>query len=140
MNAEQKALLKEVVEWVEWQDTLEPGERAWVQDDWVTLRPETNHCGTAYCVAGYIGAKYAPEAFARDSVGYVNGESMHVSQFAEQMLGTSPAVMVDTPISDSRAENYFDGYHNKYVYDLFEASNTAEDIRALAEIMAGEPL
>lgn len=137
-----KQLLKDAVEWVEWQDTLEPGQRAWVQDDWVTLREEEENatCGTAYCVAGWIGVTQLPGQFLDSDYGDYQGELIHVADFAETMLGGSSKASVDHELAlEGDNAGFPDGY-GRYSYDLFHADNTAKDIRTIAEAMAGEKL
>jgi hypothetical protein len=71
------------------------------------------HCGTAYCVAGYIAAHVDPRYVSND---VVNG--VHSSLVAIEALG----------ITHEQAK------------DLFHGSNTAEKVRRIAERIAGEPL
>lgn len=137
MNDEQKAILKDAVEWVEWQDTLEPGTRMWDQGNWVTLREDQPTCGTAYCVAGYIGQRLNPD-FALGSEAVIKGTLTHVSDFAEMTLGlTSTEIYLDRKI-DGGTGGYVDS--GEWIYDLFDGDNNAKDIRAIAEELAGGPL
>lgn len=130
------SLLRKAVEWVEEQDKLPEIDREWVQGGWVTgpwnmaynlvyeavplrrhefaelankLEP---HCGTAYCVAGYIGQMHDARYAKADNVGGVP-----VAEYAEKLLG-------------------IEGLD----HDLFEGTNTAADIRRIAEKLAGEKL
>lgn len=138
MNDEQKAILKDAVEWVEWQDTLEPGARMWDQGNWITPREEEPTCGTAYCVAGYIGQKLNP-AFALHSETVIDGDLTHVSNFVEKALGIDASGVY----LDKRIEGGTGGFIDQiggYVYDLFDGDNNAKDIRAIAEELAGGPL
>lgn len=117
-------LLRKAVEWVEAQAEVDISERQWMQGVWATPEEQRveylNHepgCGTAYCVAGYIG-QLLNEDYANHDWAIVDGESMHVSDFAEKQLGLTE----------------FQGSC------LFSATNSPERIRALAEEYAGGPL
>ena len=126
-------LLRKAVEWVEAEAERPFGESEWDQKSWVKayhegselFNPKTNcyeevsTCGTAYCVAGYVGQLLEPAY--RDSTWVWNkdkGGDIHVSNFAQEQLGITPE----------------EGFR------LFHADNTAEDIRRIAESIAGEPL
>lgn len=120
-------LLRKGVEWVEAQAALDWSEgREWYQGLWVTprnqvpqLQDDPEACGTAYCLAGYVGQLVDPRF---KTSGWVEDETtsddVHVSQFAQEALG----------ITDYQAMM------------LFSASNSAERIRQVAEKIAGEPL
>ena len=117
-------LLRKAVEWVEAQAELEVTERQWMQGAWTVPEEhrvqQMNHapgCGTAYCVAGYIG-QLLNEDYAQYDWATLDGEPMHVSDFAEKQLGLS----------------------GRQAYTLFEAGNSPERIRALAEEYAGGSL
>ena len=135
-------LLRKGLEWVEWQDTLPLIDCEWNQGDFV-ISPEVKaftliageryrgdhrlttaecevltsrvapHCGTAYCFAGYVGQLEDGRYARTDEV-----DGIHVGQFAQEQLG----------LTEDQAEA------------LFSADNTAEDIRAICEDIAGEPL
>jgi len=136
-------LLRKAVEWVEHQATLPEIDREWDQGFYVLhplgrarimlaeqegraqrlthrdleqvdhIYEVAAHCGTAFCVAGYVG-QLADDRYVRsDSVGGV-----HVSDFAKELLG----------ISYSDSERLFDG------------NNTAADVRRIAEEIAGQRL
>lgn len=145
MNTKQKAILKETVEWVEWQDTLEPGARAWDQGDWIILREEESACGTSYCAAGFIGQRLEP-GFKTQSVAVINGRTMHVAEYAELALGVHVAGSAHIPLTEGQIadpEAWLDEEEENdhpFDYDLFDADNTAADIRRIAEYLAGEPL
>lgn len=118
-------LLRKAVEWVEQQDALPKEKREWLQEYYVVVEDlrifDLHHkvgCGTAYCVAGYIGAM-VDERYQEGQWG--GGDSTaneHVSTVAERALG----------LSDIQSSLLFNG------------SNTAARIRALAEEFAGEAL
>lgn len=117
-------LLRKAVEWVEAQAELEISERQWMQGVWVTPEEHriqhmehTPGCGTAYCVAGYIG-QLLNEDYAHYDWATIDGEPTHVSDFAEKQLG-------------------LDGFQASV---LFSATNSPERIRALAEEYAGGSL
>lgn len=126
-------LLRKALEWVEYQASLPLIDREWRQEGFITL-PENiaammlkftpvyegtkleqvaNHCGTAYCVAGYVGQLLEP-AYALDE--FHGGQ--HVGEFAKQELG----------LTNGQADALFDG------------CNSAQTIRALCEQFAGEAL
>lgn len=132
-------LLRKAVEWVEEQDKLPMIDCRWLQGEYV-VSPERvarlmvrstvggrlrasewewaakqllPHCGTGYCVAGYIGQLLEPRYRNTDIVAGV-----HVGEFAQKQLG----------ITDDQAEALFDG------------SNKAETVRLIAQEIAGEPL
>jgi hypothetical protein len=71
------------------------------------------HCGSAYCFAGYVGQLEDARYARTDEV-----DGIHVGQFAQEQLG----------ITEDQAEA------------LFQADNTAYDIRVICEDIAGEPL
>jgi hypothetical protein len=115
-------LLRKAVEWVEAEDAKDPADSAWYQGSWVTSDP-LRSCGTAYCVAGYVGTLVDSrfENSAKNGGWLVDPawvNDLHVSRVAQDALG----------LTDHQAEM------------LFDANNTAEDIRFFAEEIAGEPL
>lgn len=103
-------LLRKAVEWVEEQDKLDADDCMWSQELW---RWSKGDCGTTFCVAGYVAQLVEPRYADRD---YVN--DVHISTRGQRALG----------LSDEDAAH------------LFCADNTAEDVRAIAEHIAGEPL
>jgi hypothetical protein len=128
-------LLRKLVEWVEWQDSLPDIDNQWNQGDYV-LDEETRavvllagcsianatdrqvqtvakHCGSAYCAAGYVG-QLLDERYAFSDM--VNG--LHVADFARHQLGIT--------VNQSA--------------QLFSAGNSPALIRLLCERFAGEPL
>lgn len=122
-------LLRKAVEWVE-AEALKPiSEREWYQASW--RRPETvevwdevsekyvAHCGTAYCVAGYVGQLVNPEYQKSDWLKNEGGTPvMHVSTAAKEALG----------LTTDQADR------------LFDAGNDVKDVRRIAEEIAGERL
>jgi hypothetical protein len=119
-------LLRKAVEWVEEQVELD-GWGQWDQANWVM--PESERidlydrepgCGTAYCVAGYVGQlvnpAYAGDAWGGADVGAPGAR--HVSDVAREALGL-------TPMQSNT---------------LFESANGVDRIRALAEDFAGGAL
>ena len=133
MNDVNIPLLRKAVEWAEAEAVKPEIDRTWIQGTWITrswtaaydmleevsniedhqLKAVAEHCGTAYCVAGYIG-QLLDERYA--IVSEVDG--VHVSEFVEQALGLDEC--------DAEA--------------LFAGGNSIEDIRILAERFAGERL
>lgn len=133
-------LLRKAVEWVETQAKLPTIDREWEQSTYISSPSKTAlsliwdkleypfdnpfeqwsyvdilepHCGTTYCVAGYISqlcdSRYK-DRFCVDEVS--------MPDFAAEQLGL-------TPLEASR---------------LFHATNTASDVRTIAEEITGEPL
>lgn len=124
-------LLRKAVEWAEAEAAKPPGQCLWLQAEWMTfpedhksehswsagLREEnglTAECGTTHCIAGWIGATMG-DGFDRN---WVNAEGVAVEEFAAEALGLSRC--------DAMA--------------LFRGTNTIEDVRRIAESLAGEPL
>lgn len=147
-------LLRKTVEWVEEQAALHWRHREWRQSDWVSPPPGADTdgtcsnatcrccepqrralraratgpaCGTAYCLAGYIG--------------HLDG-----------VLATIPVIARDGTVVEVETDRTTDGEHvSRYAarrlgltgeteHPLFNASNTAQEIRRIAEKIAGEPL
>lgn len=104
-----KELLEEAVAWAEAEASK--GEMSqWDQGMWVT---DGAPCGTAYCIAGHIGAMLAPEKYLT-SDGF---QGFHVSQFAEEALGLN--------LRQASA--------------LFDAANSLDDVKLVAKmILDGE--
>jgi hypothetical protein len=135
-------LLRKYVEWVEEQAQLPELHREWHQGWWIVDVEERNRyreatnssrgqfrdpnvCGTAYCVAGKVvtDAGYKPVysfTFGTGNIGEVaDGEETYgISELASELLGVT----------------YEDGNR------LFASHNTAQDIRKVAEEIAGERL
>jgi hypothetical protein len=128
-------LLRKSVEWVESQAALPEIDREWDQaryicqpdmrarvlidqrsmstDYYQLLSALQNHCGTTYCVAGYIG-QLEDERYCHHDM--VNG--IHVAEFAQKQLG----------LTEGQSQW------------LFSGENTAADVRRIAESIAGEAL
>lgn len=130
-------LLRKAVEWVEEQAALPAIDCHWHQAAYVqspharafgllksvgfpaetrtveNLTKVAKHCGTAYCVAGYIGQLLDDRYVTCEQV-----DGVHVGDFAARQLG----------LDQFRADELFDG------------SNTAADVRRIAEKFAGEVL
>ncbi len=132
--------LRKAVEWVESQDALPEIDSEWAQGNylsppgfravalvhsampWLVATPHQGqliieriapYCGTAYCVANWVAAQVEPEYRHAEVV-----DEVHCSEFAKRVLG----------LTDHQAAM------------LFNAGNTAADIRTYAEAFAGEPL
>lgn len=143
-------LLRKAVEWVEHEAAKPEIDREWYQGTYVATPrqharalawwavaddaelPEVDemaarlepHCGTAYCVAGYV-AQLVDERFAGKSYIFAPDDpdadddgDLHCSALAARELGLSM----------------------DQAYDLFYAGNTAADVRRHAEGFAGEAL
>lgn len=133
---EAKAYLRKGVEWVEEQAKLPRRRRTWRQESWRTpedLRLAWGHaqgCGTAFCLAGYLGQLLEPRFADTEYVRFPDSGTypdVHVSAFVDHVLGL--------PRSEGRA--LIDGT-SRHV--LWQGENTAADIRRIAEELAGGPL
>lgn len=122
-------LLRKAVEWVEAEEARPYREREWNQATWYLERSDTAQaegwCGTACCVAGWVGLNSPDVAMERDEEGeltnrvtYHGGHSVHVADYARMQLG----------LTDAEAD------------ELFAGANAAADIRRIAEEIAGEAL
>lgn len=132
-------LLRKAVEWVE-QEAAKPAiDREWFQGAWVSTPEDLAHeladglarsvdvyavsealephCGTAFCLAGYVGQMLDARYAAVDTV-----DGVHVSDFAAVALGVD-----HEPGEGERIP-------------LFHSENTAADVRRIAESIAGERL
>lgn len=125
-------LLRKAVEWAEAEnakglDAVGRPLGEWYQGDWHTNKSwwveysthdTTNTCGTAYCIAGYVGQLLEP-AFQKSDYLHENTEDeIHVSKFAQEALGLT----------------------NDQASSLFAGGNDIERIRELAEKFSGEKL
>lgn len=127
--------LRKVVEWVE-AEAKRTEDREWYQATWLVpgkeaatdFSQQVDFCDTACCVAGKVALLegWTPETY-HDNISegsrftsnvLKGGEKRHVGHVASDALG----------LTDSEADR------------LFMASNTVEDIRAIAEEIAGERL
>lgn len=129
MNEDFIPLLRKGVEWVEEQDKLDPRIREWMQSEWTITREsrveEHRHpaeCGTGRCLAGYLGYQLDQNAFKQDWMHPETGE--FVDTYVQRVM-------------DIEASGYDEdgAYH-----DLWAGENTAEDIRRIAEKIAGQRL
>jgi hypothetical protein len=128
------ALLRKGVEWVEEQNTLPWADRVWNQNYWMIDAEEAepapketdakqgevkNFCGTCYCFAGNVAAwdgyRVYSEGMAKNPR---TGESVDPESYAIERLGIT----------------------NPQAWALFDEENTAEDIRRIAEEIAGQRL
>jgi hypothetical protein len=82
------------------------------------------HCGTAFCVAGYVGQMHDERYATREVV-----DGKHVSVFAAEQLG------IDT-------STHVNGLSERHPmsHPLFAGSNSATMVRHYAEELAGGPL
>lgn len=125
--------LRKIVEWVE-TEAKRTEDREWYQATWmspgneaqVDFSGQIHFCDTACCVAGKVALLegWRPQTYNGDNSSGFTGnvikgdETMHTSAVAQNALG----------LTQDQAD------------DLFEATNDAEDIRAIAEKIAGERL
>lgn len=126
-------LLRKGVEWVEEQASLSDSQSQWIQNSWVT--PESDRveqydaasgCGSAYCFAGWVAAQRYPE-LADQATAFVNGQRLWSEDVAANELG------LPNPY-EARA------FWKDGMPSLFHPRNTSEDIRRIAEELAGEKL
>jgi hypothetical protein len=120
-------LLRKAVEWAEAEAAKPEREREWDQGYWVTLPVmraaelglDEAQCGTVYCIAGWT-CHAAGEDFKRDSDTLLSrtAEDVHISDRAAELLG------IDRLAASA----------------LFNGGNTIEDVRRIAEEIAGERL
>lgn len=120
-------LLRKAVEWVEAEAIKPPDQSEWYQAAWrisdgygIEVGNQlVSHCGTAYCVAGYVGQLVNPEYQKSDWLKNEGGTPvMHVSTAAKEALG----------LTTDQADR------------LFDAGNDVKDVRRIAEEIAGERL
>lgn len=149
-------LLRKYVEWVEDQDALEEHLREWSQWSWAIkveawldedqyeqriqeiLEPDT--CGTAYCLAGKVVADAGYKFI------WQSGEAAGCYDPKDYPNEDFPPSFNDPKVSTVRdMATALLGLDSSQTYrrqdqDLFEGDNTAEDIRRIAELHAGERL
>ena len=116
-------LLRKCVEWAEAEAMkLDQRESQWEQGAWVRMAEDIGrNCGTCYCIAGYV--TLMGEGIERDEVGIfgfrdVSGKTIFPCKYAQESLGLS----------------------DRQTGQLFRAANTIEDVRRIAEEIAGERL
>jgi hypothetical protein len=109
-------LLRKAVEWAEVEAKRPPQIRQWYQatytvpeEDRIDMLNHEPGCGTAYCIAGYVGA-LLDERFANAAM----TDTMHVEDFATDALG----------LTDRQA------------CLLFSGGNSIEMVRQVAEQIA----
>lgn len=125
--------LRKAVEWVEYQAELPEIDREWFQNSYLlepinhaeallgcevsvpfwSVQQIAEHCGTAYCVAGYLG-QLLDDRYTNSTMAH----GVHVSDFVSKQLGLS---------TDDACR-------------LFNGDNDAQTIRQVAESIAGQPL
>lgn len=124
--------LRKLVEWVEEQDVLAESDRVWDQELWFhqdhisVARAIENkydpYCGTSMCAAGKLafddGWKPVFDSSGHCDRASKDGVEKYFSQIGAEILG-------------------LDDGHSR---SLFNANNSAGDIRAIAEDYAGERL
>lgn len=100
-------LLRKVVDWAAAEDEKPEVEREWYQGTWIAPASVLGrNCGTAYCIAGYVGHLHGFVAATRGTE--------HVADFAQGALGLTDL---------ERAV-------------LFSGGNTIQEIRHYAERIA----
>lgn len=124
-------LLRSVVRWVESESRLHWTKRQWRQSSWWSLKrtlaspPATSACGTTFCVAGYVAHLEGWEPVPGDAGGPTlfgslmrdaEGRTDYADRIAATALGLNPSQEAD----------------------LFDAKNTARDVRRAAECIAGD--
>lgn len=141
-------MLRKAVEWAEAEDKKPFYEREWDQGGWArnpeqrrlaadldglsgSEREQLADCGTAYCIAGYIcdmaGDKFVVDPrndYMMSSIITEDGRTMNVSRRAIELLG------IDQDDSDTVGR----------AFQLFDGGNNIEDVRRIAEELAGEKL
>jgi hypothetical protein len=118
-------LLRKAVEWAEAEAAKPERLSAWNQS-WWAVQPESlgrsTDCGTCYCIAGFIASmqelQEAPSEYVPTDIDFVglDGGRVDASDVAMKALG----------VTDDKG--------------LFYAGNTIEDVRRIAESIAGESL
>ncbi len=123
--------LRKLVEWVEEQDVLAENDRVWDQELWfhqdnlaIARAVEDKYdpyCGTSMCIAGKLAfdAGWLPVIDHADDKATKDGVTKYYSEIGAEELGLD---------------------NNTQEFELFNASNSASDIRAIAEDYAGKRL
>ena len=120
-------LLRKAVEWAEAEAARPRQESRWFQGSYVwdaesrsiALGVPATECGTAYCIAGYVGV--LQDSAFNDSqwrIDDVTGVYTHVAEVAQEALG----------ITSAQAD------------DLFKGDNSIKRVRQVAEQIAGKKL
>lgn len=116
-------LLRKAVEWAEVEAAKPPELREWKQGDWRVTPARAGEylpvpaCGTTYCIAGYVCAVMGDKWLNDTSSGWL-ADHRSVPGAAASHLGLSQEV----------------------ADELFRGRNTIEDVRRIAEDIAGERL
>lgn len=143
-------LLRKTVEWAESQWELEQKGQfsEWFQQAWVCFPSHAqNTCGTAYCMAGYIGQMNNPA--------FVRADAIQPNLLSEIDLTLYPAFealkqrMADYPGYEIHVADYaaillgFEGYTHMEevcdahgIRDLFSGGNGIHEVREIAVAMA----
>lgn len=142
--------LREVVEWVEEQESLPSTESEWRQIVWAQLTnsgPNREPCGTAFCVAGKVVHSHGYQILFDDETwdaGLCAPPATPVNYTERGTITTEERRRItEDPNNyesiDVQAAEIL-GLDQEQARLLFAASNSAEMIRDLAEEFAGEPL
>jgi hypothetical protein len=134
MKAEMIPLLRKGVEWAEAEAQKPWIERRWWQNAYFTsakslatslllrtnLKPTQQkqeqiaaHCGSCYCMAGWLGQELDPRYVENEFV-----DGVHVAEFVMKEMG----------------------FTRHEASELFSGTNSIQTVRYLAEQIAGEPL
>lgn len=127
-------LLRKAVEWAETESQKPKELSEWYQGAWCSepgkysefvennaFYQKAEDCGTCYCIAGWVAAETQGKPISLGLFSgfvFVGGHSTHVSDIAARELGL-----------DCQQAN-----------DLFKATNSIQDVRRIAEKIAGERL
>lgn len=120
-------LLRKCVEFVEQQSKLPTQIRNWDQEVWV--RKSDNFCGTVGCVAGNI-------AIEDGIVDWDDPNCILENNFYNTIMNGPDGYSID--VEDWAM--YRLGLSRDQAFDLFKMNNSAEDVRRVAEQIAGEKL
>ena len=107
-------LLRKAVEWAEAEAAKPVDQSHWNQMDWVSERA----CGTAYCIAGYVAQLQDERLVSQSTIYDEDGKYLSSRLVAMEALGLTPP----------------------QAGVLFWGANSIEDVRRIAEDLAGEPL
>lgn len=117
-------LLRKAVEWAEAEAAKPEGESEWYQGFW--LSTPIGDCGTAYCIAGWVAQHVDPRYALRSAA-----DGVHACDIAGDALG------LPNP-EPSWVHMGLTGRHA--MQPLFSGGNSIEDVRRIAESIAGERL